>query len=199
MHDIYYEIAECYNQLTDFKNAIKYYEKSIEYNKENLNGYIKLAFLYTDKLNDSLKGLRIIREAYENNKDKLEIIFNYGLILMKRKEYRRAIEKFDDVLKVNQNYTKAKLAVVQSHLNNNEHKLAFNKLSLFTEEEKENKDYLMLELFCQYNRYEELKDVLILKTILDICDRIIKQYGEDSQVESIKQKIKSTQEGVKWD
>ena len=99
----YFNIAGAYHYKKDIKNAIKYWEKTIEYDKNNQDAYLNLAMTYINDMSDTTKALRYIRSAYEINKYNADAVLKYGIILLKSNEVYRAKEKFEEALCLDDN------------------------------------------------------------------------------------------------
>ena len=78
-----FDIASAYHLSNDSKNAVKYWLKSAEYDKSNPQIYVNLALTYLNEYNERMKALRYIRTAYEYARNDYDVVFKYGLILLK--------------------------------------------------------------------------------------------------------------------
>ena len=186
----YFNIAGAYHKLNDNKNAIKYWEKTIDYDKNNIDAYLNLAMTYFDDNNNYTKSIRYIRSAYELDKNNADIVFKYGLILLKANELYRAEEKLSDAIKLDNNLISAKIALAECNLRLNKPQKTLEILNECEQEKGGDRDYLtikimaLLELFKNDNQNLELKN-----TILQICDKIQANFEQVDFIEEIKKSI----------
>jgi len=184
----YFNIAGAYHFRGDIKNAIKYWEKTIEYDKQNLNAYINLAMCTINDLNDSTKALRYIRSAYEINKYSPEVVFNYGLIFLKTNDVRRAQEKFEEAFNIDNSLFQARVALAECKLKLKKPSEAIEILDSIKEQKENDRDYLMVRLYCLSAIYKNNHDNIdLMDEINQICDKIQKEYGEDIKLEELQQ------------
>ena len=183
----YFNIAGAYHKLNDNKNAIKYWEKTLDYDKNNLDAYLNLAMTYFDEENNPKKSIRFIRSAYELDKKNPDVVFKYGLILMKTNDLYRAEEKLQDALKLDENLLSAKITLAECNLKLNRPQKALEILNSCEDQKNEDEDFLiikamtLLEIYKNDKQNEELKN-----TILQICDKIQTNFNQDNLVEEIK-------------
>ena len=187
LKQVYFDIALCYNYLDDFKNAVKYWLKSADYDKTNPQVYVNLALCYLNQYNDNLKALRYIRTAYEFADHDCDVVFKYGLILLKINEIHRAKEKFEEVIKLNPNLELAYLALAECELKLNKPANALELLDKCSGETCEKRDFLYVKLYALSEIIKnDTENIELKNTIVSVCDKIIKVFGEDETVVEIK-------------
>ncbi|MGC8764827.1 MAG: tetratricopeptide repeat protein [Brevinematia bacterium] len=102
---IYWIIANLYNDISDYSDAIAYYEKYISHPEAKdyvVASYLKLSYLYYTRKEKS-KSRQYLTKAEELAKtddEKYYINFYSGLMLYDEKKYKMAIEKFKESLKI---------------------------------------------------------------------------------------------------
>lgn len=183
----YFNIAGAYHYKKDVKNAIKYWEKTIEYDKQNQNAYINLAMTSINELNDTIKALRYIRSAYEINKYNIDVVFNYGLILLKTDDVYRAEEKFLEATKLDENFKNVKLALSECKVRQNKPNEAIEILDNLSDEEKNEKNYLMIRALALKEILKNNLNDVTINEINAICDKIQKDYGDYAMAEELRQ------------
>ena len=187
----YFNIAGAYHSLKDTKNAIKYWEKAIEYDKENQDAYINLAICSINELQDSAKALRYIRSAYEINKKNANVVFHYGLILLKTNDSYRAEEKFKEALEIDNKLNQAQIAIAECKAKQNKPYEALEILNNYDETQRNKKDYLYIRvLVLNEILRNEKENQQVRDEILMICDRIQTEYGDSAMVEELRQQMK---------
>ncbi len=108
---IYWIIANLYNDVSDYSNAIVYYEKYISHPDAKdylIASYLKLSYLYYTKKNKmkSKEYLRKAEEKVETTDEKYYISFYSGLMFYDEKKYDVAIERFKEALDIYPDDTK---------------------------------------------------------------------------------------------
>lgn len=185
---VYFNIGGAYHYLNDIKNAMKYWQKAIDYDKQNINAYINLAMTSVNDLDDSTKALRYIRSAYEINKYEPNVVFNYGLILMKSNDLYRAQEKFEEAYKLDCDLIITQIALAECKVKLNKPKEAIEILDKIKDKKQEDKDYLLTRVIALKEILkQEDENQAIIDEINQICDKIQEVYGDSALVEEIKQ------------
>lgn len=185
---VYFNIAGAYHYIDDVKNAVKYWEKTIEYDKENQNAYINLSMCALNDLNDNKKALRYIRSGYEINKMNPEVVFHYGLILLKRGDFYRAEEKFVEAFGLDNNLIDAQMAIAECKLRQNKPHDALEIINNYKETKQNHKDYIYLRALVLSELLKlDKENNEINGEFSEICDRIISEYGDNAIVEELRQ------------
>lgn len=188
----YFNLAGAYHLKGDTKNAVKYWEKTVDYDPRNANAYLNLATTYLYDFKDNVKALRYIRSAFEIDKSDANVVFKYGLVLFKTEDYYRAQEKFIDAYKLDNNLIEAELALSECKLKLNKPHEALEILNKYQDKKGNDKDFLMVKLMSLAQIAENEKENQELKnTIIQICDKILNEFGESPTVEEIKQQYTS--------
>ena len=140
-----------------------------------------------NELNDTIKALRYIRSAYEINKYNIDVVFNYGLILLKTDDVYRAEEKFLEVTKLDENFKNVKLALSECKVRQNKPNEAIEILDNLSDEEKNEKNYLMIRALALKEILKNNLNDVTINEINAICDKIQKDYGDYAMAEELRQ------------
>ena len=175
---IYFNIANCYHQKEDYKNALKYWEKTVEYNPNNIDAKVNLANTYAI-LGDKETAIRKIRSAWLLDKKNPRIILVYGILLLKNDEYYDAIEKFEAAYEIDKNLLIAKFGKIECLIKTNKVKEALSMLGELEAENADSKELLMLKVLAYVKLLEEDKDnEYLIKTTLEVCDKMFSIHGD---------------------
>ena len=176
-------IASCYAMLDETDKAIKYWLKSLEYDKSNPEIYFNLALSYAEDKNDPQKALMYARSAYDLGRKNPDILAKYGAILIKTGELYLAKEKLEYALKINPNHVMAKITLAETYIEMDKPNEAVDILEKIKDQEKDEKEYLYIKFLAYSKIYEETKNQEEkdkLKVIIDeICDKIQVNFGEN--------------------
>lgn len=109
---IYYRIAKNYEALSDYTNAIQWYEKILESfprTDEELHAYLDLAVLYHDKLKNTTKAMDYNQKAFDRfmdntqMRDTIQSLIDEQLLiandLFSKTNYKGVNENLDNVYK----------------------------------------------------------------------------------------------------
>lgn len=92
-----------YQQNGMVQKAIKYYNKAIQILPYNETPYLNLCSIHLEKEN-YLLGEKYCKEAYNLNKEKIEVYQNLSQLYMKKKEYNKADEWIDRGIKYDSSF-----------------------------------------------------------------------------------------------
>jgi tetratricopeptide (TPR) repeat protein len=81
--------------------AIENYKKVIEFNANNLNAKTDLGVLYAEGTSNPMAGIMLLREVVAKDPKHENAQMNLGLLSMKSNQNDKALERFDNVLKIN--------------------------------------------------------------------------------------------------
>ena len=95
--NVHFDIANCYAAKCDFENAIKYYNKNIEYNPKEWQSYVNLASVYLE-VDDIVNAQRMMRAAYKLEKENILVNYTYAVVCVRAKLYNDALQKFEFIL-----------------------------------------------------------------------------------------------------
>lgn len=95
--NVYFDIANCYMAKQDLQQAIKFYNKNIEYYPQHIESYINLSTIYLET-GDFVEAQRKIRTAYKQDKENIFLNYTYAIIHFESKLYKEALDKFEYVL-----------------------------------------------------------------------------------------------------
>ena len=190
LSNAYFGIAGAYQAMGDYKNAVKYWKKSAEYDTQNPDLYLNLAVAYMNELNNESKALSYIRTAYDLNRENSDILFKYGIILYKTGEIYRAKEKFEKAYLIDSTLDSAKIAHAECELRLKKPEISLEILEKCSEQSKDKKDYLTVKMLSLYEIYiNNPENNENYSTIIEICDKIRNDYGEDSVVKEIAESL----------
>ena len=182
---MYFNIANAYHLKGDAHKAIKYWEKTVEYDDKNTGALLNLANAYS-QIGDSALALRKARSAYMIDKKNPDVIIAYAIILRKENIVYDAREQFEEVLEVNPDFLSAKFALIECMIKTNKPKEAMNELEKYKETHGDKKEFMMLNLLA-YLKIEEMEqNNYLLDQIIEVCDKILSTHGEDSWVQKVK-------------
>lgn len=188
----YSKMAAAYNAMKDKENAVKFWLKAIEYDKNDKYSFMNLAMnCLENKENpeNTKKALRYIRSAYEIDKNDSEVNFKYGVVLMHTNDLYRAIEKLEESYKLNENNLNSQMAIAECYFKLKKADKTEEILNKFKEQKSEDKDYMIIELMLLNHKYINNENNLEIKDeIIKICDKILTKFGFDNQVQEIKNK-----------
>lgn len=189
--NIYYNIACAYKMLGELQNAVKFWEKHLEYSPNNLSSLINLANTYA-QLDENTLAIRRARKAYTLNKDNVDAVMTYGVMLLKDGEIFDAKEMFEKALSLKPDFINAKFAIIECTIKTNKPKEALAELENYEKDFGGEKSYLMLKLLAYAKLLEGEENNYLREQILIICDKILTDYGADSWVENLREKYKNT-------
>lgn len=124
-----------------------------------------------------------MRTACEIKKDNPEIICKYAAFLMKSDNLYKAQEQFDKAYSLDNNYIDAVIGSAECLLKLKKSQEAIDKLSLIKIDTLQT---LNIKLFANINIYQNTKNPDKKHEILELCDKIEKDFGENTLVEKIK-------------
>ena len=165
----------------------EYWEKAIEYDKENIDIYLNLAIVYMSEHKDYQKSLRYIRSAYNLDKKNPQVLFKYGLILFKSGEIYNAMEKYKEAFEIDSQMEIAKVAYAECEVRLNHPDKALEILDKCSDAKQSDKDYLIVKLMAMSQIATKDKTEDKIGTILQLCDKIDDTYGNMPLVEEIRQ------------
>ena len=188
----YFGIACAYQLKGDMQNAIKYWERAYEYDNKNIGALLNLANAYLSQ-NDLQMALRKARSAYLVDKKNPDVVMTYAIILLRGDNIYDAMEKFTEVLELKPDFIPARFALIECKIKTNKPKEAMAELEKYRDEYGQKREFVMLNLLA-YLKIDEMEQNNYLSgQILDICDRILSTYGEDSWVQSVKEEFEKKQ------
>ena len=190
--EVYEEIAKIYTLQNDIKKAVKYWELVREYSPNNKEALFNLAIIYADKLQDAKKAIRYIRSAWELDKTDKKTIFKYAVILLKANDIYRAKEKFEQITKEDKNYIASQLAIAECFLKLNKASDALyvlQNLKEFDNSIENSQNYLITKLIALFQIFETTPDEQTKESIIEICDKIENEFGENKTTNEIKHKL----------
>ena len=118
--------------MGNIKEAIKYYEKMLEYSPNHIQSCIELAEIHAQ--NENMKeAIRRIRRAYQQDKENPLVLFEYGKILMLAEEFENAMEKLNIATSIDDNFIFAHLCKAEVYIKTNK----FSKAVEIMEQQKE--------------------------------------------------------------
>jgi len=89
--------------------AMEAYNKVLEINPKNLNAKTDLGILYAEASPEPMKGITLLREVVAEDPLHENAQMNLGFLSMKSGQYDKAIERFNQVLKINSSRIHARL------------------------------------------------------------------------------------------
>jgi outer membrane protein len=84
-----------------------YYEKALEQNPQLFEVKAKLAMTYISTANP-MQGVTMLREVLEQDPGNEMAHFNMGLLSMQSNQLSKAVERFENLLKINENHLKGR-------------------------------------------------------------------------------------------
>ena len=98
-----------------------------------------------------------------------------------------AREKFEEALQIEPDNTLAKFALIECKIKQNKPKEAIAELEPYREEYGSKKEFKMLHLLAYLKMDEMENNEYLVSQILEVCDNILSNHGEDAWVEKIKE------------
>ncbi|MBO5947307.1 tetratricopeptide repeat protein [bacterium] len=117
--NVYFDIANCYTGKQDLQQAIKYFNKNIEYYPNHIESYVNLSTIYLET-GDFVEAQRKIRTAYKQDKENVFLNYTYAIIHFESKLYKEALDKFEFVLSKDITQTGAFLGKLECLININQ-------------------------------------------------------------------------------
>lgn len=143
-------------------------------------------------MQDAKKAIRYIRSAWEQDKTDKKTIFKYAVILLKANDIYRAKEKFEQITKEDKNYIASQLAIAECFLKLNKASDALyvlQNLKEFDNNIENSQNYLITKLIALFQIFETTPDEQTKESIIEICDKIENEFGENKTTNEIKHKL----------
>jgi tetratricopeptide (TPR) repeat protein len=83
------------------QGAIRYYEKVISRNPDNLNAKTDLALCYAEGTNNPMQGIMMLRDVVSKDPRHENAQFNLGILSVKSGQFEKAAERFTKVIDIN--------------------------------------------------------------------------------------------------
>ncbi|MFR9165415.1 MAG: tetratricopeptide repeat protein [Dysgonomonas sp.] len=100
---IYSELGFIYSGIEDYDAAIAFFEKSLSYNKENVDVLAELAYTYESK-SEFTQAIRALQRILDIEPYSYETWLNVGKLHSLLEEYENAIDAFDFAMTINDSY-----------------------------------------------------------------------------------------------
>ena len=164
--------SSIYLNLKDYENAIKYYEKLLNYKKENYKVYnnIGTSLFQLGKINRCIL-------AFKNsiaNKPNLGAYFNLGIAYEEIGDYKNSVINFVKVIKLDPNNYKAKKSLI-------------NILNYYHDENINDNEILKINFHIKkiYNNYkiEDLYNIKNIKSILTESNKLINNFQKNFYID----------------
>ena len=164
--------SSIYLNLKDYENAIKYYEKLLNYKKENYKIYnnIGTSLFQLGKINRCI-------HAFKNsiaNKPNLGAYFNLGIAYEEIGDYKNSLINFVKVIKLDPNNYKAKKSLI-------------NILTYYHDESINDNEILKINFQIKkiYNNYksDDLYNIKNIKSILSESNKIINNFQQNFYID----------------
>jgi len=133
-----FNFAEGEKRKVYLEKAQSYFKKVLDLNPKNLEVKSKLAMTYVSG-EQPMKGVGLLREVLKDDPDNQTAIFNLGILSVQSRQFEKALERFDALIKINPNYAPAHFyrGVSYLSLGNKEQALASFKKAKSLEKDKE--------------------------------------------------------------
>ena len=190
---MHFDLACAYEKAEDFKNAIKTFEKSVEYNPSDKESKLHLAELYSASGNHQ-KAVLHIRSVYLENKDDPKICFLYGVILAKNKNFLEAINKLQQAYKLDVTNHMAQFVRAECLTELNKPKEALSIIANFENQFENDLNFLTVKLGCYLKMLENENNEYFMSLAKNICDKIITQYPEETWAMEKLEKLNNKEE-----
>lgn len=179
-YNLFFDMAKAYFQKNDYDNAIRYYEKTIEYQPGMIQAYIEYARVLCI-IEDTQGALRKIRKAYSLDKKSNAVLLTYGAVLLKAEKYKEALEKFDTVNKKS-DIPEAKLGYAEACFNLKKYEEASEILNKISDKFDTSIEFRQL----MFNVYFELAQIsnsaYNIEQALKWCEKVEELDGEDMTI-----------------
>lgn len=114
----------------------EWYQKALDKNPNLLNAKANLAMTYVST-ETPMQGILLLREVLAADPTNELALFNLGLLSMRSNQYEKAIERFQQLLKVHVANSKARFYLGVSLAQTGKNKEALKELSIVKEQEKD--------------------------------------------------------------
>ena len=99
--DAYKNALDSMVKVSMAEKSIKYYSEVLKLNPKNMDAKTDLGALYAEATSDPMKGILMLREVVAENPNHENAQLNLGFLSVKSKQYEKALERFDNVLRIN--------------------------------------------------------------------------------------------------
>ncbi len=111
--------------------AMEAYNKVLEINPKNLNAKTDLGILYAEASPEPMKGITLLREVVAENPLHENAQMNLGFLSMKSGQYDKAIERFNQVLKINSSRIDMHVYIGEAYLQKGDNENAIRNYEIF--------------------------------------------------------------------
>jgi len=101
------------NQLAD--RAREFFEKVLAANPKNLDVKTKLAMTYVST--SPMKGVTMLREVLAEDPKNESALLNMGMLSIQSRQYERAVERLEELVKINPEHTQGQLLLGIAFMN----------------------------------------------------------------------------------
>ena len=190
---MHFDLALAYEKAGDIKNAIKTFEKAIEYNPNDKESKLHLAELYSANGNPR-KAVVNIRSVYLENKEDSRICFLYVILLAKNKNHTEAINKLQQSYKLDSTNHMAQFVRAECLTELNKPREALMILANFERQFENDLNFLTVKLGCYLKMLETETNEYFISLAKNICDKIITQYPEETWAKEKLEKLNNKEE-----
>ncbi len=107
----YNNLGNLYRKQKSYSKAVEAYNKSIELQPAQINAYVNLANLYIYDLKDYDKGNEVFTNALAQNSSNVDIRIMYAKIYEQHKQNDKAIDMYQEVLRIDPNNATAQQSI----------------------------------------------------------------------------------------
>ena len=107
------------------------YNKVLEINPKNLNAKTDLGILYAEASPEPMKGITLLREVVAEDPLHENAQMNLGFLSMKSGQYDKAIERFNQVLKINSSRIDMHVYIGEAYLQKGDSENAIRNYEIF--------------------------------------------------------------------
>ena len=95
------------SQGTVYQNAIAMFDKTLKLDAANETAKIKKGVCIVEMGIAPMDGIKLLREVAEKNPKNIDAQLNLGFLSIRSNQYDKALERFENILKIDSNYSDA--------------------------------------------------------------------------------------------
>ena len=144
-----------------------------------------------------------MRVAYKENKENKKALLMYGILLLTNGDYYEALDKFEEALKLDEDYVLARFAKIECLVKMNKINEANELLnSMDYENQEDMPEILYLKVLINEKLIENEVRTDLIEYTIGICDKIISSKSDlvhdVDKIKAIKEKLLKAKEYLKW-
>jgi len=101
------QFVEDNTQALVYQNAIAMFDKALKLDTANEKAKIKKGVCIVELGTAPMDGIKLLREVAEKNPKNIEAQLNLGFFSIRSNQYDKALERFENILKIDTNYSDA--------------------------------------------------------------------------------------------